>query len=219
MAGYAYQQDDELDRKQDDQTRQAPGEQGGQRTGPDAANQSLAEIDQLYPDGAGGMLDVKNQMCVAPEVDQLALHGAATETSHVDPIAASVAQAELETKSSAPVAPAAASEANEGNAAEGPETGTVQAGKAESPASAQDGLPSSPATVLSGAATGLTTAVAETPAASGKQGAEAGVGQAGRRGGAERDARPGAGGRWGAGRQAGGELGGIARAPTTSATA
>ncbi|MEO7730221.1 MAG: hypothetical protein ABIY55_04565, partial [Kofleriaceae bacterium] len=161
MAGYAFQQDDELDRKRDDQTHLAPAEHGGQRTGADAANQSIAEIGQAYPDGAGGMLDVEHQMCVAPEVDQLALHGAATEPTHVDPIAASLAQTELETQPAAPVAV----EAQDSNDAEGPETGTVQHGKAESPASAQDGLPAAPATVLTGAATGLTAAVSETPAA------------------------------------------------------
>jgi|GEM_PF-3097412 len=164
MAGYAYQQDDELDRKRDDQTHLAPADQGGQSHGPDAATQSIAEIGQLYPDGAGGMLDVEHQQCVAPEVDQLALHGAATEPAHVDPIAASVAQAELETQPAAPVAV----EAQDSNDAEGPESGKVEHGKAESPATVQDGLPASPAAVLTGAATGLTSAVAEGPAAPSK---------------------------------------------------
>ncbi len=171
MAGYAYRQDDDLEHEHGrDDALDAPQQA---RAGGGSTQQSLAEISQLYPDDAGGLLDLDAQMCVAPEVDQLALHGAEPEASRVDPAAAAVAQAELETRPT--TATAQEEDAQPASDAGGPEAGTVQPHNTPAnDAPAHGDLPAAPEAALAGAATGLTTAIAETPAAPGKETAEAG---------------------------------------------
>jgi len=173
MAGYAYQTDDELDRRHDDQ--QHDDQPSGSST--HAAAFSMAEIHQFFADDDAPASAPAGHR-PGPDVDMLAMHGAAPELAHVDPAVAAVAQAELETKPGAP-APA---QAQDSEAADAPQSATMaHSAPAEDNAPAHEGLPSH--TVFASAAQGLTAASDATaggpPASLGKHNVMGGAGGGG----------------------------------------
>ncbi|HEX3477287.1 MAG TPA: M15 family metallopeptidase [Kofleriaceae bacterium] len=164
---YRYDEDD------DKQLRDAPapladhGESaGGTRVPGGYAGQSLAEISAQY-DSAGDTAAASG-----PDLDQLSLHGAAPEPSHVDPVATAVAQTELERPAAAAHDHAQDAEAGD---AEGPQAGAIQHAPGGATQATHD-VPSPSA--LSGAAQGLQVVAAAAPGPGAAQGRKPPLSQA-----------------------------------------
>ena len=151
---YRYEEDDDKQLRDAGAPLADHGESAGGRGPGGHAAHSLAEIDAQYG-GAGDIAAASGS-----DLDQLSLHGAAPEPSHVDPVATAVAQTELER----PAAAAHGDQAQDAEAGDagGLETGAVQhapGGARQQPA---HDVPSPSA--LSGAAQGLQVIATAAPA-------------------------------------------------------
>ena len=166
---YRYEEDDDKQLRDAGAPLADHGESVGGAPAPGGhAAHSLAEIDAQY--GGAGEIAVAG----GTDIDQLSLHGAAPEPSHVDPVATAVAQTELER----PAAAAHDDQAQDADAGDagGLETGAVQ----HAPGGARQGpahdVPSPSA--LSGAAQGLQAIAAAPPAPGAAQGRKPPLSQA-----------------------------------------